>query len=52
MLAGSEKEFRFIARELGDFVLGRAEYAGHPPLPGLVNLIPYNPRDRSPWQRT
>ncbi|HMN41660.1 MAG TPA: 23S rRNA (adenine(2503)-C(2))-methyltransferase RlmN [Phycisphaerales bacterium] len=34
---------------LGDYVLGRAEYAGRPPLPGLVNLIPYNPREGSPW---
>lgn len=38
------------ARGLGDFVLGRAEYAGRPPLHGLVNLIPYNPRDGSPWE--
>ncbi|MCC6320857.1 MAG: 23S rRNA (adenine(2503)-C(2))-methyltransferase RlmN [Phycisphaerales bacterium] len=37
------------ARQLGDFVVGRGEYEGRPPLPGLVNLIPYNPRDNSPW---
>jgi 23S rRNA (adenine2503-C2)-methyltransferase len=37
------------ARQLADFVLGRAEYAGRPPLPGLVNVIPYNPRENSPW---
>jgi 23S rRNA (adenine2503-C2)-methyltransferase len=37
------------ARELGDFVVGRGQYAGRPPLPGLVNLIPYNPREQSPW---
>lgn len=37
------------ARELGDYVLGRGPYAGQPPLPGLVNIIPYNPRDNSPW---
>lgn len=34
---------------LGDYVLGRGEYAGRGPLPGLVNLIPYNPREGSPW---
>jgi 23S rRNA (adenine2503-C2)-methyltransferase len=38
------------ARELGDFVLGGGAYAGRPPLPGLVNLIPYNPRENSPWE--
>ncbi|HVU65386.1 MAG TPA: 23S rRNA (adenine(2503)-C(2))-methyltransferase RlmN [Phycisphaerales bacterium] len=37
------------AEQLGDYVLGRAQYAGRPPLPGLVNLIPYNPREGSPW---
>jgi 23S rRNA (adenine2503-C2)-methyltransferase len=37
------------ARELGDFVIGRGEYSGRAPLPGLVNLIPYNPREQSPW---
>ena len=37
------------ARELGDYVLGRGPYAGHPKLPGLVNVIPYNPRENSPW---
>ena len=37
------------ARELGDWVLGRDMYAGRPALPGLVNVIPYNPRDNSPW---
>ncbi len=37
------------ARELGDFVLGRGLHSGRPPLPGLVNLIPYNPREGSPW---
>ncbi len=37
------------AHELGDFVIGRGEYAGRPPLQGLVNLIPYNPREQSPW---
>ncbi|MBC7773436.1 MAG: 23S rRNA (adenine(2503)-C(2))-methyltransferase RlmN [Pyrinomonadaceae bacterium] len=44
------------AELLGDFVLGRGAYgagsgdlgAGQP-LPGLVNLIPYNPREGSPW---
>jgi 23S rRNA (adenine2503-C2)-methyltransferase len=34
---------------LGDYVLGRNQYAGRVPLPGLVNLIPYNPREGSPW---
>ncbi|MFN7021326.1 MAG: 23S rRNA (adenine(2503)-C(2))-methyltransferase RlmN [Phycisphaerales bacterium] len=38
------------ARQLADFVVGRGEHAGRPPLPGLVNLIPYNPRDDSPWE--
>ncbi len=37
------------AEQLGDFVLGRGAYAGRPRLPGLVNVIPYNPRDNSPW---
>jgi 23S rRNA (adenine2503-C2)-methyltransferase len=37
------------AIELGDFVLGRNAYAGRPALPGLVNVIPYNPREQSPW---
>jgi 23S rRNA (adenine2503-C2)-methyltransferase len=37
------------ARELGDFVLGRGAYSGRGALPGLVNLIPYNPRENSPW---
>ena len=37
------------AGEVGDFVLGRGEYAGRPALPGLVNVIPYNPREGSPW---
>lgn len=37
------------AAELGDFVLGRGAYTGRPRLPGLVNVIPYNPRDHSPW---
>jgi 23S rRNA (adenine2503-C2)-methyltransferase len=45
------------ARHLADYILGRAEWAapsGHggserAPLPGLVNVIPYNPRDNSPW---
>ncbi|MGE3108422.1 MAG: 23S rRNA (adenine(2503)-C(2))-methyltransferase RlmN [Phycisphaerales bacterium] len=37
------------ARLVADFILGRAEFAGQPPLKGLVNLIPYNPRDHSPW---
>lgn len=37
------------AAQLGDFVLGRGAYAGRPRLPGLVNVIPYNPRDNSPW---
>jgi 23S rRNA (adenine2503-C2)-methyltransferase len=52
------------ARQIADFVLGRGEYAGsggrvsghaHDPrerggaLHGLINLIPYNPRDNSPW---
>lgn len=34
---------------LGDFVLGRGRWAGRPALPGLVNVIPYNPRENSPW---
>jgi 23S rRNA (adenine2503-C2)-methyltransferase len=34
---------------MGDYMLGRGEWAGRPPLPGLVNLIPYNPRESSPW---
>lgn len=38
------------AAQLGDFVLGRGAYAGRPRLPGLVNVIPYNPRDNSPWE--
>ena len=37
------------AVQLGDYMLGRAEWAGRGPLPGLVNLIPYNPREQSPW---
>ncbi len=37
------------ALEMGDYVLGRGQYAGRPPLPGLVNVIPYNPREGSPW---
>ncbi len=37
------------AEQLGDFVLGRGIYLGRPALPGLVNLIPYNPRENSPW---
>ena len=37
------------AAELADYVLGRGGYAGRPALPGLVNLIPYNPREDSPW---
>ncbi|MBY0263145.1 MAG: 23S rRNA (adenine(2503)-C(2))-methyltransferase RlmN [Phycisphaerales bacterium] len=37
------------ATQLADYVLGRGPYAGRPPLPGLVNLIPYNPREHSPW---
>jgi 23S rRNA (adenine2503-C2)-methyltransferase len=37
------------ARLVADFVLGRGEYAGRPPLHGLVNVIPYNPREQSPW---
>jgi 23S rRNA (adenine2503-C2)-methyltransferase len=34
---------------VGDYLLGRGEYAGRPALPGLLNLIPYNPRENSPW---
>lgn len=37
------------ATQLADYVLGRGPYAGRLPLPGLVNLIPYNPREHSPW---
>lgn len=37
------------AVELADYVKGRGPYAGRPELPGLVNLIPYNPREHSPW---
>jgi 23S rRNA (adenine2503-C2)-methyltransferase len=37
------------AVQLGDYVLGRGEWAGRAALPGLVNLIPYNPREGSPW---
>lgn len=37
------------AREVVDFVLGRGAYEGRPPLKGMVNLIPYNPREGSPW---
>lgn len=37
------------ARQLADFVRGRGEHAGQPRLAGLINLIPYNPRDNSPW---
>lgn len=37
------------ALQLGDYMLGRGEWAGRGPLPGLVNLIPYNPREQSPW---
>jgi 23S rRNA (adenine2503-C2)-methyltransferase len=35
---------------LADYVLGRGAYAGRPALHGLVNLIPYNPRENSPWE--
>ncbi len=37
------------AVQLGDYMLGRGEWAGRGTLPGLVNLIPYNPREQSPW---
>jgi 23S rRNA (adenine2503-C2)-methyltransferase len=37
------------AARLGDYVLGRGRWAGRPALPGLVNVIPYNPREGSPW---
>lgn len=37
------------ATQISDFVLGRGEFAGAGRLEGLVNLIPYNPRDNSPW---
>lgn len=37
------------AVQLGDYMLGRGEWAGRGALPGLVNLIPYNPRESSPW---
>lgn len=49
------------ATQVADFILGRAQYAdqrarqGADPssmmgaLHGLINLIPYNPRDNSPW---
>lgn len=36
------------AAQLGDFVLGRGEHEGAR-LAGLVNVIPYNPREASPW---
>jgi 23S rRNA (adenine2503-C2)-methyltransferase len=40
------------AAQVADFVRGRdrpgSPYPG-PRLPGLINLIPYNPRDQSPW---
>jgi 23S rRNA (adenine2503-C2)-methyltransferase len=39
---------RAHASQLGDFVLGRREHAGSR-LAGLVNVIPYNPRESSPW---
>lgn len=37
------------ATQVGDFMLGRGLFAGRPPVQGLVNLIPYNPRENSPW---
>jgi 23S rRNA (adenine2503-C2)-methyltransferase len=41
------------AGELADFVLGRGAWiepdGARRPLPGLINVIPYNPRDASPW---
>ena len=49
------------AAQIADFVLGRGEYAGQRrrtcaderdmrgALHGLINLIPYNPRENSPW---
>lgn len=36
------------AVQLADFVLGRGEHEGAK-LEGLVNVIPYNPRESSPW---
>ena len=38
------------AVQLGDYVLGRGEWVARPALPGLVNVIPYNPREGSPWE--
>jgi 23S rRNA (adenine2503-C2)-methyltransferase len=37
------------AQQLADFICGRGVWAGRPRLAGLVNLIPYNPREDSPW---
>lgn len=37
------------AQQVADYVTGNGAYAGRPPLPGLVNIIPYNPREQSPW---
>ncbi len=37
------------ALALAEFILGRGRWSGRPRLAGLVNLIPYNPRDGSPW---
>lgn len=38
------------AAMIGDYVLARGQYQGRPALPGLLNLIPYNPREHSPWE--
>lgn len=50
VLIPSVNDAREHATQIADFVLGRGEYAGEPALKGLVNLIPYNPRDGSPWE--
>ena len=54
-------DHREHAAQIADFVLGRGEYAGQRrrtgaderdmrgALHGLINLIPYNPRENSPW---
>lgn len=35
---------------VADYIRGRGLYAGRSPLPGLLNVIPYNPRENSPWR--
>ncbi len=49
VLIPSVNDAREHAAQIADFVLGRGEYTGQERLEGLVNLIPYNPRDGSPW---